>query len=197
MRQPEITKNLLLQQAGILFNTKGYKATSISDITKATGLTKGAIYRHFENKDALEAAAFEYLCELIFSKLRKKIKDENTAGDKIRCVFAFFEMYLTKSTVIGGCPILNVAIEVDDAANSLLRKKAVDALNNIKNVLVHVLQKGKQFGQIKKDAQLEQTAEIIVASLEGAIMMSKLKKSSRDLKTVIAYLNTLLETIEV
>jgi TetR/AcrR family transcriptional regulator, transcriptional repressor for nem operon len=66
MRQPEITKDLILFKAGTLFNTKGYKATSISDITKATGLTKGAIYRHFTNKQSLESEAFEYLMTIVF-----------------------------------------------------------------------------------------------------------------------------------
>ena len=197
MRQPEVTKELILKKAGILFNTQGYKATSISDVTKATGLTKGAIYRHFENKEALETASFQYLLELIFSKLRDNIKQANNAADKIRSVFAFFESYLLKTTIVGGCPILNVAVEVDDAANSILKKSAVAALANINNTLVQVFEKGKKYGQIKLDADSEQTADIIIASLEGAIMMSKLKKSSKDLKTVITHLNTIIDSIEI
>ena len=54
MKSSEITKSKVLQEAITLFNTKGYRATSLSDITNATGLTKGAIYRHFENKEQLE-----------------------------------------------------------------------------------------------------------------------------------------------
>ena len=197
MRQPEVTKELILKKAGILFNTQGYKATSISDITKATGLTKGAIYRHFENKEALETASFQYLLALIFKKLISNVKEADNAGDKVRSVFSFFESYLLKTTVIGGCPILNVAIEVDDAANSLLKKSAVTALANINKALVQVLEKGKKYGQIKAAAKSEETADIIIASLEGAIMMSKLKKSNKDLKTVIAHLNTIIDSIEI
>jgi TetR/AcrR family transcriptional regulator, transcriptional repressor for nem operon len=52
IRQPEITKDLILYKAGTLFNTNGYKASTISNITKATGLTKGAIKRHFTNKQS-------------------------------------------------------------------------------------------------------------------------------------------------
>ena len=51
MRNPEATKELIISKSADLFNTQGYKATSLSDITKATGYTKGAIYRHFENKE--------------------------------------------------------------------------------------------------------------------------------------------------
>ncbi|MEL6536474.1 MAG: TetR family transcriptional regulator, partial [Bacteroidota bacterium] len=51
MRNPTQTKELIITRAMPLFNTKGYTATSISDITNATGITKGAIYGNFQNKD--------------------------------------------------------------------------------------------------------------------------------------------------
>ena len=54
MRNPEQTREKILKKSGLLFNTQGYKATSISDITSATGFTKGAIYRHFKSKEELE-----------------------------------------------------------------------------------------------------------------------------------------------
>ena len=57
MRDADLTIEKILEKSGILFNTQGYKATSISDITDLTGLTKGAIYRHFENKQDLEKKA--------------------------------------------------------------------------------------------------------------------------------------------
>ncbi|MEP0479738.1 MAG: TetR family transcriptional regulator, partial [Nonlabens sp.] len=54
MRDPEHTKATILKESANLFNAQGYKATSLSDITTATGLTKGAIYKHFKNKEDLE-----------------------------------------------------------------------------------------------------------------------------------------------
>ena len=78
MRSPEITKAKVLKEATALFNTKGYKATSLSDITEATGLTKGAIYRHFENKEVLEIEAFQKMMQAIFLNLNQKIKPKTT-----------------------------------------------------------------------------------------------------------------------
>ncbi len=196
MRQPEITKDLILQKAAVLFNTKGYKATSISDITKATGLTKGAIYRHFKNKEALESAAFQYLIEIIFTRFTANVKSADHAGEKIRKVFSFFASYISKMPVAGGCPILNAAVEVDDS-NSHLRNDTVAALANIKKAIVHILEKGKKFSQIIAETNSEETADIIIAALEGAVVMSKLKKSNKGLKTVVAHLNKLIESIEI
>ncbi|EMR03232.1 TetR/AcrR family transcriptional regulator [Cesiribacter andamanensis] len=68
MRNPDLTRETILKEAGILFNTLGYKATSISNITDATGYTKGAIYRHFSSKEALEKETLQYLSSLVFEK---------------------------------------------------------------------------------------------------------------------------------
>ena len=47
------TKERILQTALELFAHKGYEAVSVSDIAGALGLTKGALYRHFESKQAI------------------------------------------------------------------------------------------------------------------------------------------------
>ena len=71
MRNSEITKNKVLKESIKLFNTKGYKTTSLSDITLATGFTKGAIYRHFENKEDLEIVSKASISKSsLFSKCR-------------------------------------------------------------------------------------------------------------------------------
>lgn len=43
----------IVEQATLLFRKKGYTATSINDITGACGVTKGALYYHFPNKEQL------------------------------------------------------------------------------------------------------------------------------------------------
>jgi AcrR family transcriptional regulator len=48
-----------------LFNTKGYNSTSLSDITQATGLTKGSIYGNFENKDQVAIEVYKYNAGLL------------------------------------------------------------------------------------------------------------------------------------
>ena len=80
MRNPEVTKETILNKSGILFNTQGYKATSISNITDATGLTKGAIYRHFTSKDELEIETLAHLSGIMDEKIRWRIKGSGDSG---------------------------------------------------------------------------------------------------------------------
>jgi TetR/AcrR family transcriptional regulator, transcriptional repressor for nem operon len=196
MRNPTITKENILKKSGVLFNTYGYKATSISDITSATGLTKGAIYTHFINKDELECETLNYLSSLLFEKLRQLSKPELTAGDKLRSVFSFFESYITNAPLKGGCPLLNAAIEADDAHPGL-RKEALKILSILRNSLMSILQKGIEHKQIKPTIDTAFFATLIIAGLEGSIMMSKLEQNNNDIKKMIKHLNQQLEVIEL
>ncbi len=196
MRNPDATKERILSKSGILFNTQGYKATSISDITTSTGFTKGAIYRHFKSKAHLERDTLFHLSSIMFGKLQERIKCESTAGDKLRAVFRYFESYITSPPLKGGCPLLNAAIEADDS-NPGLRKEAVKILDILRDSVVHILKNGIRYNQIKKDTDLEFYATIVISSLEGAIMMSKLRGDNHDVRRVIKHLESQQKCIEL
>lgn len=196
MRNPEVTKDTILKKSGVLFNTRGYKSTSISEITDATGFTKGAIYRHFESKDALEIETLNYLSSLMFEKLRERIKENATTGERLRAVFHFFESYISNPPLKGGCPLLNAAIEADDS-NPGLRKAALKILNGLRESIVTMLTTGIKYKQIKPGIDKEYYATLIIASLEGAIMMSKLADNDDDIKRMIRHLDKQIEEIEM
>lgn len=192
MRQPETTKQNVLKEAKKLFNTQGYKTTSLSDITQASGYTKGAIYKHFENKEALEVQAFEQMMAAVFAILSQTIQANRNAKDKLFSVFNFFENYINNPFVQGGCPLLNVAIEVDDT-NSLLKVKAQNALETFRNSIIKIIQNGKVHQQIKMEVNEVLVATVIIATLEGGIMMSKLKNNNNDIQFVVGYLKSWIE----
>lgn len=195
MRNSDQTKGAILQHAGSLFNLQGYKATSISHITDATGYTKGAIYRHFKSKEKLEEQSLVYLTGLMFEKLRTQIREQNNALDKLKAIVHYFESYVSKPPIKGGCPLLNVAIEADDHSPHL-RKKAHAILEVLKESIVTILSNGINHGQLKKNIDKEYYATVIIASLEGAIMMSKLSKTNHDIQIIISHLEKVIREIE-
>jgi TetR/AcrR family transcriptional repressor of nem operon len=196
MRQPEATKANILKKSGHLFNTQGYKSTSISDITTATGLTKGAIYRHFKNKNELEKEALLFLSQSMFGHLRDRIKKVTTAPAKLRALFRFFETYISNPPIKGGCPLLNVSTEADDAHPSL-RKQAVLILDLLRGSIITILSNGVKHGQLKPGIKKEYYASVIIAMLEGAIMMSKLRGNNEDIRLCIRHLETMSKEMEV
>lgn len=196
MRNPEITRETILKESAILFNTQGYKATSISNITDATGLTKGAIYRHFESKDVLEIQTLEHLSVLMNEQLRDRIKKQPTAGKKLRAIFHFFKSYISNPPFEGGCPLLNAAVEADDA-HPELRGAALRILQGLKASVASIIEKGIYYNQFKKGIDKEVLTTVIIASLEGAIMMSKLQGNDDDLKCVVKHLEKQIAEIEI
>ncbi len=141
MRNPEATKNLIVTKAMSIFNTKGYRATSLSDITKASGITKGAIYGNFQNKDAVAVASFDYAVMKVLDDLSQKIKEQPTAPLKLKAIIHYYREYFIKPPIEGGCPIINTAVEADDT-HPLLRKKVVDTIAMIKVSLQKIIQRG-------------------------------------------------------
>ncbi len=187
MRQPETTKENVLVEASKLFNTKGYKTTSISDITGATGYTKGAIYRHFENKEALEIDAFEKMMATIFTVMTNTIKANTNTKDKLFALLDMFEKYITNPFIKGGCPLLNVAVEIDDT-NDPLKKNAQEALGILKKSIAKIIDNGKKFYEVKPTTKSALSATIIIATIEGGIMMSKLQNDDKDIMSIVLYL---------
>ncbi len=196
MRDPEATKETILRKSGVLFNTNGYKATSISQITDATGFTKGAIYRHFESKEELERQTLAHLSGLLLEKVRERSKVETTAGAKLRAIFKFFENYITNPPLKGGCPLMNAAIEADDA-HPILRKEALKILQLLRESLVIILKNGIEHKQIKAGIDKNFYATLVIATLEGGIMMSKLQGNNDDIKKMTKHLTKQLEEIEL
>jgi len=187
VRNSEATKEAILKTSAELFNIQGYKATSISDITKSLGMTKGAIYRHFENKSILEREALIYMTNRMMYKLSSSIRNSNTASEKMYAVFDYFSAYAIKTPELGGCPILNAAIEADDT-NEELNQVVDQIITNIHTSIARVLQNGIKHGQLKKDIDVEHFASLVFSSLEGAIMLVKVTRSPKHMNAVVQHL---------
>lgn len=194
MRNAITTKKLIIKESANLFNTQGYKATSISDITKATGLTKGAIYRHFENKSDLEQQALRSLAKLMFTELGGQIKRAKNFKDKMEATFSFFEEYMHTPLYKGGCPLLNAAIEVDDT-NLVLRQQTYNMLAQLKSSVQKLIENGIKNDQVKPETDPNFYATIFIATLEGGIMMSRLERTEDAILKTIQHLRTVVNAL--
>ena len=194
MRNAETTKNTIINESANLFNMQGYKATSISDITKATGLTKGAIYRHFENKQDLEKHALQRLSQIMFGEIRTSIKQANTFIEKFEAIFSFFENYMNTPLYKGGCPVMNAAVEADDT-NPILRKQASEMLQKLQQSIETLIENGIKNQQVKANTDIRFYSTIFIATLEGGIMMSRLDKNKEPILHTISHLRNVVTEI--
>jgi TetR/AcrR family transcriptional regulator, transcriptional repressor for nem operon len=196
MRDPESTKKRILEESARLFNIQGYKATSISDITAASGLTKGAIYRHFQDKEDLEKKTFSHLAKEVVTRFTKAVKSQDNAPDKLAAICSFYEEHLNGVFIEGGCPMLNAAIESDDTKEGL-KNEVLSLKDMLQTGLRTILEKGIKYGQIKPETDVVHYSIVFIAMLEGGIMMSKLSGNSKDMKAVVQQLHRIIKEISL
>ncbi len=194
MRNPELTKKLIVEKAMPLFNLKGYRATSLSDITKVTGMTKGAIYGNFENKDAVAKATFEGAVEIVTQEIRQRIRSAPTAPAKLYAILDYYGEYLHNPPVQGGCPVINTAIEADDNY-PLLRTKVVRVMGMIKDSLKQVIYRGIREGQIKASTRVEEFATTFYSAILGATLISRVEGDDENYQAVKAQMEKQIRKI--
>ncbi len=174
LRKGELTRSRIVAEAASAFNQHGYAGTSMQDLMTATGLQKGGIYRHFESKEDLAAAAFEHAWNEVKSSRAQGLDEVDGAIAKLKM---FVERFVTiRPRLAGGCPLMNMTVEADDG-NPALRKLALDALREWQEQLQEIVAEGIHAGQIEPSTAPRQIANSIIATLEGALMISRLERS--------------------
>ena len=196
MRNPEQTRNLIISKAISIFNKKGYRATSLSDITKATGMTKGAIYGNFDNKDAVAVASFQYATEKVLGELRDQIKNAPTAPLKLKAILSYYDQYIDNPPIEGGCPVINTSVEADDE-HPLLRMKVVAMITMIKDSLKQIIHRGIMEGQIRKEVDVDLYANMFYSTIKGAILISRVEGNSRTFDSISLGLSNQIDAINI
>jgi TetR/AcrR family transcriptional regulator, transcriptional repressor for nem operon len=188
MTKGDETRERIIMRVAPLFNQQGYYGSSLSDMMAATGLKKGGIYNHFASKDELALAAFEYNWGLLRDKYEQAL---HSAGDSPAAqLFAAVEVHASfadNPPTAGGCPLLNTAIESDDT-HPLLQQHARAAMDYWRSLLTDIVARGIAQGEFKLSTNGEEVATILISTIEGAIMLSKLYNSPDFIRVAATYL---------
>ena len=191
MTKGEQTRRKIVAAAAPIFNQRGYEGSSLADLMAATGLKKGGIYRHFSSKEELAAEAFDYTWEASWNARMLHVDKTATGIEQLKQLIANFIEY--RSPVAGGCPILNTAIDADDG-NTVLRARVSKALRSWVARLQSIVKQAAERGEIRSGVDQKAVATLIVAALEGALMMSRLERNDYALRRVQQHLSRYLET---
>lgn len=184
MNKAEKTRAFIVEKTAPIFNMKGYAGTSLSDMTDATGLTKGSIYGNFENKDEVALAAFDHNLEKVRNIINAEMSRQPTIKGKLLVYVDVYDNYMNYPFPEGGCPVLNTAVEADDT-HPALKKKAVEAILRWKNNIIKLIEQGIEQKEFSKTLDAEQTALTLIAMIEGAVMISKVTGKPTYRKTIM------------
>jgi TetR/AcrR family transcriptional repressor of nem operon len=187
----EQTRQRIIVEAASLFNKHGYNGGSLQDLMKATGLEKGGIYRHFSSKEELAALAFEHAWRENFTTRQQDLDEIPNNVDKLKQLITNFVE--RRPSIPGGCPLLNTAIEADDG-NPLLRDRARKALKGWQNRMESIIGDGIRSAEVRPFVDARRVANLVIASLEGALMIARLERSDQALRDAQTHLHHYIET---
>ncbi|RYY38821.1 MAG: TetR/AcrR family transcriptional regulator [Chitinophagaceae bacterium] len=194
MNKAEKTRQFIIEKTASIFNAKGYVGTSMTDLTEATGLTKGSIYGNFRNKDEVALAAFDYNFGNVTAYVKERILAQEHSIERLLVYPRMYRNFLKIPFLKTGCPILNTSTDADDT-HPALKKRAADALRFWKQSVENQVKRGIERGEIREDAEPALVAVLLMSLIEGAVMQAKVTDRSQELGQAMDFLENYIRSL--
>ena len=189
MSKGEATRQRIIEEAAPIFNQRGFAGCSMQDVMEATGLEKGGLYRHFSSKDELAMEVFRHSLAAVM--MTRRGDDSAVTGAVAKLLYRVRQFVRVPSPIPGGCPLMNTAVDADDT-HPELRRLAKEGIQSWKASLSQIVEDGIRAGEVRKNIQPERIANVIVANLEGALMISRLEGNRQAILDAEATLEALI-----
>jgi AcrR family transcriptional regulator len=164
-------KEAILQVATLLFSQKGYKETSIADLSKLTGVAEGTIFYHFKNKETLFISVLERTRTLILEEFDDFVRDRiSNTGMELLENSVYFYLYLA-GKLDNQLLLLHRHYPYQIALENLVCR---DHLEAIYECLVDIFERAVRLGQ--KDGSIDnlpprKIALIIFSMIDGIVRL--------------------------
>ena len=195
LRDPKGTRQRLLQAAFREVYRYGFQSAGIDTILATTNVTKGALYYHFESKEALGYAIIEEIVAEItkdrWLRPLRQSKDENPIDALIGIVQA---IPARPRDVKRGCPLVNLTQEMS-LLNEQFRKRLERIFKAWQEGIATVLRQGQYTGTVRRDLVPEETASFLIAMIEGYEVVAKNAQDAKvwkmGIKNIVSWLSSL------
>jgi AcrR family transcriptional regulator len=187
-----LTRARIVSETGKILNVRGYHGTTVDDILAATGLKKGGLYRHFPDKDAVALEAYRYNLDALARARARAAEKAEGPLERLRALISFGETGIAKALQKGGCPILNLAVEVEESRPQH-RTEARRAMNQWRGELSAAGAAARSEGMLNDAFDPDAFASIVISATEGAVAQSDLFRDSSHMKLAVATLHALLD----
>lgn len=193
-RNPDETRQKLLEAAKDEFLMHGFPSASLENILKNTGMTKGALYHHFKNKEELGYAVVDTLIyDRVMNEWVEPLKGCSDPLDTLsQLVIASREEVMQRYEL--GCPLVNIGQQMSNTNEGF--RQRVDAIYEVWIAAIsEALLKGQLNGKVSRKIAPDQVASFFVAAAEGIMVLGKVTRSdnmmSNNAFALLQYLDTL------
>lgn len=188
--QGEQTRQRIIEAAAQLFVRRGFYGTSIADLAQATGLTKGALYHHFENKDALFFAVIEMVRDTWNDAVARDVLQVKNALDRLAILFDSHARLISENEIL--CLVLS-GLEMEmEGVNSAFMTALQEIYDELTQFIARIIEKGQALGQVRPDVDARLMAFNIVGMLKGSGCSRLLKRMSGDYLAMMAVLKQMV-----
>ncbi len=190
----EYNKNFIIQQSAKLFYYKGYKNTELTDIFKACDMPNDIFYKFFSSKEELLSSVIKYHTENLINFFNNNVDDLSI--DKFHYFFEKYFENIVNNRFHGGSPLGNLALELSDLNNNI-REELVKSYKKIELRFSFFITTLKYAFPKKYDNIVpETTARLLIALLEGTILMLKTEKESFAINDFFVFFDSLFKLDE-
>ncbi|MGC1902321.1 MAG: TetR/AcrR family transcriptional regulator [Candidatus Acidiferrum sp.] len=181
LRDSERTRERLLQAASREIYRSGFQSASVDTILAVAGVTKGALYYHFDSKEALGHAVID---EVIATCVRGKwVRPLQNSTDPIDALIGAVQgIPVRPADVRGGCQLNNLAQEMS-SLDAGFRKRLAIVFDAWREAVASVLREGQSHGSVRCDVEPADAAGLLIAMVEG---YASLAKNAQDPKVMKA-----------
>jgi AcrR family transcriptional regulator len=192
-RDPGRTRASLLQAAFTEMHRSGFRGSDLGTILHQAGVTKGAMYHHFENKEAMGYAVVdEVIGEVMRAKWQTPLQD---AANPIDALIGIFRSTSLRPALLSyGCPLNNLAQEMSPLDEGF-RWRTAKLFDDWRGAVAIALRQGQERGTVRNDFDADEAAIFLIAAYEGYVSLAKCLQDARGLragqKAIVGYLESL------
>jgi AcrR family transcriptional regulator len=194
-REPDVTRDKLLQAAFEEIYRRGFQAASLDTILAKAGVTKGALYHHFPDKASLGYAVVD---EVVRGHLLERWGVlEPATGDPVTALQRILKRRaagLTGREVELGCPLNNLAQEMSPL-DQRFRRGVAATFDTWTDAVAKELERGQAEGTVRREVDARKVGAFVVAAIEGSFGLAKSARSAVMLRSNLEVLGTFLESL--
>lgn len=170
------TQKKIIDKAEKLLWLQGYEGTSLNDVVGKAGVSKGAFFHYYPNKQSISRDVInKYSREQLMAPLEKQLSEADSMKDALtNWIGTFFENFKGQN-FSGGCLLGNMALELSDQ-NDHARETIKGHFLDLENVIASHLKYVEEEGRMNMEPR--QFTRLLLASMQGATMMSKVHKDN-------------------
>ncbi len=180
-RDPERTRGRLLRAAFEEMHRSGFRNADLDAILARAGVTKGALYYHFDNKEALGYAVVD---EVMTSDLHQKwVQPLRNAKNPIDVLVRIVQSEsLKREDIQRSCPLLNLSQEMSGIDEGF-RRRTARLFGDWHDAIAVALREGQKRGMVKTDIDANETATFLIAAYEGYVVLTKNSQDPRTMRS--------------